>query len=90
NRIRRNPSRPSARGRLEVSIQGHAGTCAANRLCFVEEGTAHVLWISKNMTVDHHRGYNCCRSTTLAARWQDTAPVTPTTAQIILASFRQP
>ncbi|KIJ33267.1 hypothetical protein M422DRAFT_35545 [Sphaerobolus stellatus SS14] len=37
-----------------------------------------------------HSGYNCCRSTTLAARWQDTAPVTPTIAQITLASFLQP
>ncbi|KIJ23497.1 hypothetical protein M422DRAFT_39581 [Sphaerobolus stellatus SS14] len=45
---------------------------------------------SRNRTVDHHRGYNCCRSTTLAARWQDTAPVTPTFAQITLASFMQP
>ncbi|KIJ40092.1 hypothetical protein M422DRAFT_32451 [Sphaerobolus stellatus SS14] len=52
--------------------------------------TSRVQWISKNRTVDHHRGYNCFRSTTLAARWQDTAPVTPTIAQITIASFLQP
>ncbi|KIJ33465.1 hypothetical protein M422DRAFT_35494, partial [Sphaerobolus stellatus SS14] len=52
--------------------------------------TSRVLWISMNRTVDHHSGYNCFRSTTVAARWQDTAPVTPTFAQITLASFLQP